>query len=228
VVRIYRMWGRPLADGSWLRTSASARTRWGARGRTEVRARAAAVALVQRGHERAARREFSWSRPAALQLAREIGVLTALVRVPRVPLLPGAVASSTRPPADNQACAGESLFQVLDSIDRDRTGRRLAFFLAARHQSTAANVPRPPSASSPARSAADHDQIPCATGLGAGSGRISAGRCALVRVGDAALACAPPKPLGRCRASKPRPCSGPAQPSRACPDTAPASYRGRD
>jgi hypothetical protein len=41
--------------------------------------------------------KFSWSRPAALRLAREIGVLTALVRVPPVPLLPGAVASSTRP-----------------------------------------------------------------------------------------------------------------------------------
>ena len=84
-----------------------------------------------------------------------------------------------------------SLFQVIDSIDRDRTGRRLAFFLAARHQSTAANVPRPPSASSPARSAADHDQIPCATGSGAESGRISAGRHALVGVGGAALACKP-------------------------------------
>ena len=42
--------------------------------------------------------KFSWSRPAALRLAREIGVLTALVRVPPVPLLPGAVASGTRPP----------------------------------------------------------------------------------------------------------------------------------
>ena len=42
--------------------------------------------------------KFLWSRPAALRLAREIGVLTALVRVPLVPLLPGAVASSTRPP----------------------------------------------------------------------------------------------------------------------------------
>ena len=48
-----------------------------------------------------------------------------------------------------------------------------------------------PSASSPARSAADHDQIPCATGSGAGSGRISAGRHALVGVGGAALACKP-------------------------------------
>ena len=42
--------------------------------------------------------KFSWSRPAALRLTRETGVLTALVRVPLVPLLPGAVASSTRPP----------------------------------------------------------------------------------------------------------------------------------
>jgi hypothetical protein len=42
--------------------------------------------------------KFSWWRPAALRLAREIGVLIALVRVPRVPLLPGVVASSTRPP----------------------------------------------------------------------------------------------------------------------------------
>jgi len=31
--------------------------------------------------------KFSWSRPATLQLAREIGVLTALVRVPLVPLM---------------------------------------------------------------------------------------------------------------------------------------------
>jgi hypothetical protein len=134
--------------------------------------------------------KFSWSRPAALRLAREIGVLTALVRVPPVPLLPGAVASSTpTPAADHQACAGESLFQVIDSIDRDRTGRLPAFVLAALHQSTAANVPRPPSASSPARSAADHDQIPCATGSGAvrpdqrqalragASGRRRAGLC---------------------------------------------------
>jgi hypothetical protein len=42
--------------------------------------------------------KFSWLRPVVLQLAREIGVLTALVRVPRVPLLPGVVASTTRPP----------------------------------------------------------------------------------------------------------------------------------
>jgi len=42
--------------------------------------------------------KFSWTRPAALWLAREIGVLTALVRIPRVPLLPGVVASTTRPP----------------------------------------------------------------------------------------------------------------------------------
>ena len=107
-------------------------------------------------------------------------------------MLPGAVASSTRPPLlITRRVPGESVFQVIDSIGRDRRGRRLAFVLAALHQSTAANVPRPPSASSPARSAADHDQIPCPTGSGAGSGRISAGRHALVGVGGAALACKP-------------------------------------
>jgi len=45
--------------------------------------------------------KFSWSRLAALRLAREIGVLTAFVRVPPVPLLPGAVASTQAVPADH-------------------------------------------------------------------------------------------------------------------------------
>lgn len=88
--------------------------------------------------------KFSWSRPAALRLAREIGVLTALVRVPRVPLLPGAVAGSTRAPLLITKGAGESVFQVIYSIGRDRTGRRLVFFLAALHQPSAVNVPGPP------------------------------------------------------------------------------------
>ena len=39
--------------------------------------------------------KFAWSRPAALRLANEIGVLTALAREPRVPFLPEVVASST-------------------------------------------------------------------------------------------------------------------------------------
>ena len=41
--------------------------------------------------------KFAWSRPAALRLAHEIGVLTALGREPRVPFLPEVVASSTDP-----------------------------------------------------------------------------------------------------------------------------------
>jgi hypothetical protein len=40
---------------------------------------------------------FAWSRPAALRVAHEIGVLTALARGPGVPFLPEAVASSTDP-----------------------------------------------------------------------------------------------------------------------------------
>ena len=41
--------------------------------------------------------KFAWSRPAALQLAHEIGVLAALAREPAVPFLPEVVASSTNP-----------------------------------------------------------------------------------------------------------------------------------
>ena len=41
--------------------------------------------------------KFAWSRPAALQLAREIAVLAALTREPAVPFLPEVVASSTDP-----------------------------------------------------------------------------------------------------------------------------------
>src|ERR1700679_629442 len=41
--------------------------------------------------------KFAWSRPAALQLAREISVLAALAREPAVPFLPEVAASSTSP-----------------------------------------------------------------------------------------------------------------------------------
>jgi hypothetical protein len=41
--------------------------------------------------------KFAWSRPAALRLAREIGVLAALAREPKVPFLPEVAASSTDP-----------------------------------------------------------------------------------------------------------------------------------
>ena len=82
--------------------------------------------------------KFAWSRPAALRLAREIGVLTALAREPEVPFLPEVVASSTDPLLlITRRVPGASLFEVVDSIDRDRAGRQLARFLAALHHPAA-------------------------------------------------------------------------------------------
>ena len=82
--------------------------------------------------------KFAWSRPAALRLAHEIGVLTALAREPRVPFLPEVVASST----DlvlliTRLVPGVSLFKVISSIDPDRAGQQLACFLAALHDPSA-------------------------------------------------------------------------------------------
>ena len=82
--------------------------------------------------------KFAWSRPAALRLAREIGVLTALAREPEVPFLPEVVGSSTDPLLlITRRVPGASLFEVVDSIDRDRAGRQLARFLAALHHPAA-------------------------------------------------------------------------------------------
>lgn len=82
--------------------------------------------------------KFAWSHPAALRLAREIGVLTTLSREPAVPFLPEVVASSTDPLLlVTRRVPGASLFQVIDSIDRDRAGRQLAWFLAALHHRSA-------------------------------------------------------------------------------------------
>ena len=79
--------------------------------------------------------KFAWSRPAALRLAREIGVLTALAAEPKVPFLPEVVASSMDPLLlVTRRVPGTSLFEVVGSIDRDRAGRQLACFLAALHQ----------------------------------------------------------------------------------------------
>lgn len=78
--------------------------------------------------------KFAWSRPAALRLAREIGVLAALAREPAVPYLPEMVASSTDPlPMVTRRVAGASLFEVVDSIDPDYAARQLVWFLAALH-----------------------------------------------------------------------------------------------
>lgn len=78
--------------------------------------------------------KFAWSRPAALRLAKEIGVLTALAREPKVPFLPEVVASSTDPLLlITRRVPGTSLFDVADSIDPDRAARQLARFLGALH-----------------------------------------------------------------------------------------------
>jgi aminoglycoside phosphotransferase (APT) family kinase protein len=77
---------------------------------------------------------FAWSRPAALQLAHEIGVLAALAREPAVPFLPEVVASSTSPLLlITRRVPGASLFDVVGSIDRDHAARQLVRFLAALH-----------------------------------------------------------------------------------------------
>src|SRR6202050_2517061 len=78
--------------------------------------------------------KFAWSRPAALRLAREIGVLTALAREPKVPFLPEVVASSADPLLMiTRRMPGASLFEVAGSIDPDRAARQLVRFLGALH-----------------------------------------------------------------------------------------------
>jgi aminoglycoside phosphotransferase (APT) family kinase protein len=82
--------------------------------------------------------KFAWSRPAALRVRHEIGVLTALARPPAVPYLPEVVVGSTDPLLlVTRRVPGTSLFAVADSIDRDQAGRQLARFLAALHHPSA-------------------------------------------------------------------------------------------
>ncbi len=82
--------------------------------------------------------KFAWSRPAALRLRHELGVLAALARPPAVPYLPEVVVSSTDPLLlVTRRVPGTSLFAVADSIDRDQAGRQLARFLAALHHPSA-------------------------------------------------------------------------------------------
>jgi hypothetical protein len=149
--------------------------------------------------------KFSWSRPAALRLTREIGVLTALVRVPLVPLLPGAVASSTRPPllitrrVPGSLCSRSSTrstgsYRQMPRVFLGGTApvdsRERAEAAVGKLTGTQCRRPRPNTL---------RDR------LGAGSGRISAGRCALVRAGDCRAGLCPPKPLRPLPASKPGP-----------------------
>jgi aminoglycoside phosphotransferase (APT) family kinase protein len=80
--------------------------------------------------------KFAWSRPAALGVAREAGVLTALDGT--VPFLPEVVAASEDPVLlVTRRVPGQSLFDVAGSVDRDRAGEQLARFLAALHHPVA-------------------------------------------------------------------------------------------
>ena len=116
--------------------------------------------------------KFAWSRPAALRLAHEIGVLTALTHEPRLPFLPEVVASSTEPVLlITRFVPGVSLFEVIGSIDRDHAGQQLARFLAALHSRWRASAPRPSPASSPARSCRQPRRRPCASDSGRGPGQ---------------------------------------------------------
>ena len=82
--------------------------------------------------------KFAWSRPAALRLAREIGVLAALAREPKVPFLPEVLISSADPLLMiTRRVPGTSLFEVAGSIDPDHAGRQLVRFLAALHHPAA-------------------------------------------------------------------------------------------
>ena len=78
--------------------------------------------------------KFAWSRPAALRLAREIGVLAALGREPKVPFLPEVVVGSMDPLLlITRRVPGTSLFEVAGSVDPDQAARQLVRFLAALH-----------------------------------------------------------------------------------------------
>lgn len=75
--------------------------------------------------------KFAWSYPAALRISREIAVLRALAKG-SVPFLPELVASSDHPVLlVTKRVEGTSLFQVIDSIDREHAGLQLAQFLTA-------------------------------------------------------------------------------------------------
>jgi aminoglycoside phosphotransferase (APT) family kinase protein len=76
--------------------------------------------------------KFAWSQPAAARLAHEIAVLEALA--PALPFLPEVVASSTDPLLlVTRLVPGTTLFEVVDSLDRDDAGRQLARFLVELH-----------------------------------------------------------------------------------------------
>ena len=75
--------------------------------------------------------KFAWSRPAAVRLAHEIAVVTALAGVP---FLPEIVASGADPVLlVSRRVSGVSLFAAAPGLDPERAGGDLARFLAALH-----------------------------------------------------------------------------------------------
>ena len=78
--------------------------------------------------------KFAWSEAAARFVLHQIRVLEALAREPAVPFLPEVIASGTDPLIlVTRRVRGSSLFNVVDSINRDYAGMQLARFLAALH-----------------------------------------------------------------------------------------------
>jgi aminoglycoside phosphotransferase (APT) family kinase protein len=87
--------------------------------------------------------KFAWSEPAALRRAHEIEILAALAES-AVPFLPEVVAAGFDPVVlVTRRVSGSSLFQVIDSIDRERAGAQLAEFLVALHAQPAHEQPKP-------------------------------------------------------------------------------------
>ena len=81
--------------------------------------------------------KFAWSQPAARRVAHEIGVVTALRDIGDVPNVAEVVASGLEPVLlITRRVPGRSLFEAVDTIDRERAGRDLGRFLAALHRTS--------------------------------------------------------------------------------------------
>jgi hypothetical protein len=102
--------------------------------------------------------KFAWSGQAARRVAHEIGVLTALSSGTDVPFLPEIVASSLDPVMlVTRRVAGATLFEVVNTIDRDRAARQLAAFLAAlHHPATSGHVQAAVGATAPTQNRRPH------------------------------------------------------------------------
>jgi aminoglycoside phosphotransferase (APT) family kinase protein len=80
--------------------------------------------------------KFAWSEPAARRIVHEGAVLAALTEA-TVPFIPTIVVATTNPALlVTRKVSGSSLFEVIDSIDRERAAEQLARFLVALHRPT--------------------------------------------------------------------------------------------